>query len=61
MPNGPRSGARASSGPCLASSTTLALKEDPRPSRDGRRKVTKTFQILGITQKQYLGTYPQIF
>jgi len=33
VPNGPRSQARASSGPCPASSTTLPLEADPRPSR----------------------------
>jgi len=33
VPNGPRSPARASSGPCPASLTTLPLEEDPRPSR----------------------------
>jgi len=32
VPNGPRSQARASSGPCPASTTTLPLEEDPRPS-----------------------------
>ena len=33
VPNGPRSQARASSGPCPASLTALPLEEDPRPSR----------------------------
>jgi len=59
--NGHRSQARASSGPCPASSTTLPLEEDPRPSRGGSRKVSKTSQISGFTQDQYLGTYPKIF
>ena len=33
VPNGPRSQARDSCGPCPASSVTLPLEEDPRPSR----------------------------
>jgi len=33
VPNGPRSQARASSGPCPASLTALPLEGDPRPSR----------------------------
>jgi len=61
VPNGPRSQVRTYSGPCPAFSTTLPLEEDPRPSRGGRRKVTKTSQISGLTQDQYLGTYPKIF
>jgi len=61
VPNGPRSQARASSGPCPAISTTLSLQEDTRPSRGGSRKVTETAQISVITQDQYLGTYPKSF
>ena len=56
VPNGPWSQARASNGPCPASSTSLPLEEDPCPSRSGRRKVTKTSQISGSTQDQYLKT-----
>jgi len=33
----------------------------PPPVSGGRKKVTKTSQISGFTQNQYLGTYPKIF
>ena len=52
VPNGPQSQAQASSGPCPASSTTLPMEEDPRPSRGGGTKVTKTSQISDFTQDQ---------
>jgi len=61
VPSGPRSQARASSGPCPASSTTLPLEEDPRPSRGGSRKVTKTSQISGFTQFSTSGLIPRLF
>ena len=61
VPNGPRSQAQASSGPCPASSTTLPLEEDPRPSRCGSRKVTQISQISGFTQDQNHSTYLNIF
>jgi len=59
--NGPRSQARASSGPCPASSTTLPLEEDPRRSRGRSRNFRMTSQISGFTQDQDLGTSPRIF
>jgi len=48
VPNGPRTRARASSGTCPASSTTLPLEEDPRPSRAeaGRTLKLPRFQDL---------------
>jgi len=58
---GPQSQARDSSGPRLASSTTLSMEEDPRPSRVGSRKYARTSQTSGLTQYQYLGTYPGFF
>jgi len=60
VPNGPRSQARASSGPCPASLTALPLEGDPPPVSGGSRKITKTSKISGFTQNQYLGTYPNI-
>jgi len=42
VPNGPRSQAQASSGPCPASLTALPREGDPPPVSGASRKVTKT-------------------
>jgi len=61
VPNGPRSQARASSGPCPASLTALPLEEDPRPSRaeTGRSLRLPRFQDLPKTNTS--GLIPRIF
>ena len=61
MPNGPRSQARASSGPCPASSITLPLEENPRPSRTKAGKSPRLPKSQKFSQNQYLGTYPKLF
>jgi len=61
VPNGPRSQARASSGPCPASLTALPLEADPRPSRAEVGKSLRLPRFQDFTQNQYLGTYPKIF
>jgi len=49
VPNGPRSQARASSGPCPASSTTLPLEKDPRPTRaEAVRPFSFFFSLPGV-------------
>ena len=61
VPNGPRSQARASNGPCPASSIALPLEEDPRPSRAEAGKSPRLPKSQDLPQIQYLGTYPKSF
>jgi len=61
VPNGPRSRARASSGPCPASSTTLLLEEDPRPSRAEAGKSLILTRFRDMTETNTSGLIPRFF
>ena len=61
MPNGPWAQARASSGPFPAPPTIFSLEQHSHSSRVGRRRVTKTSQTSGLSQDQYVRTYPKKF
>jgi len=61
VPNGPRSQARASRGPCPASSTTLPLEEDPRPSRAEAGKSLRLPRFQKLPKISTSGLIPSIF
>jgi len=61
MPNGPRSQARASSGPCPASSNTLRLEEDPRPSRAEAGKSLRLPRFQDLPKISTSGLNPRYF
>ena len=61
VPNGPRSQARASRGPCPASSTTLPLDEDPRPSRAEAGKSPRLPKFQDLPKSSTSGLIPRFF
>ena len=61
VPNGPRSQARASSGPCPASQTAFPLEGDPRPSRAEAGKSLRLPRFQDLPKTNYRGTYPKLF
>jgi len=61
VPNGPRSQARASSGPCPASLTALSLEGDPRPSRAEAGKSLRLPRFQDLPKTNTLGLIPRFF
>jgi len=61
VPNGPRSQARASSGPCPSSSTTLPLEEDPRPCRAEAKKSPRLPRFQDLPKISTSGLTPRFF
>jgi len=61
VPNGPRSQARASSGPCPASLTALALEGDPRPSRTEAGKSLRLPDFQNLPKTNTLGPIQRFF
>ena len=61
VPNGPRSQARASSGPYRASSTTLSLEGDPRPSRAEAGKSRRIPRSQDLPKISASGLIPSFF
>ena len=61
VPNGPRSQARASSGPCPASLTALPLEGDPRPSRADAGKSLRLPRFQDLPKTNALGLIPRFF
>jgi len=61
VPNGPRSQARASSGPCSASLTALPLEGGPRPSRAEAGKSLRLPRFQDLPKTNTLGLIPRFF
>mgnify|MGYP000093891552 CR=1 FL=1 len=61
VPNAPRSQARASSGSCPASSTTLPLEEDPRPSQAEVGKSPRLPRSQDLPEISTSGLIPRVF
>jgi len=61
VPNGPQSQAWASSGRCPASSTTLSLEEDPRPSRAEARQSLRLPRFQDLPKTSSSGLIPIFF
>ena len=61
VPNGPRSQARASSGPCPASLTALPLEGDPRPSRAEAGESLRLPRFQDLPKTNTLGLIPRFF
>jgi len=61
VPTGPRSQARASSGPCPASLTALPLEGDPRPSRAEARKSSRLPRFQDLPKTITSGLIPRFF
>jgi len=61
VPNGPRSQARASSGPCPASLTALPLEGDPRPSRAEAGKSLRLPRFQDLLKTKTSGLIPRFF
>jgi len=59
VPNGPRSQARASSGPCPASLTALPLEGDPRPSRADAGESLRLRRFQDLPKTNTLGLIPR--
>jgi len=59
--NGPRSQARASSGPCPASLTALPLEADPRPSRAEAGKSLRLPRFQDLPKTNTSGLIPRFF
>jgi len=61
VPNGPRSQARASSGPCPASLTALPLEGDPGPSLAETRKSPRLPRFQDLPKTNTSGLFPRAF
>ena len=61
VPNGPRSQARAASGPCAASLTALPLKGDPRPSRAEAGMSPRLPRFQDLPKPNTSGLIPRFF
>jgi len=61
VPKGPRSQARASSGPCPASLTALPLEGDPRPSRAEEGKSLRLSRFQDLPKINTSGLIPSFF
>jgi len=61
VPNGPRSQARASSGPCPASLTALPLEGGPRPSRAVAGKSLRLPRFQDLPKTNTSGLIPRFF
>jgi len=61
VPNGLRSQARASSGPCPASLTALPLEGDPRPSRAEAGKSLRLPRFQDLPKTNTSGLIPRFF
>jgi len=61
VPNGPRSQARASGGPCPASLTALPLEGDPRPSRAEAGKSLRLPRVQDLPKTNTSGLIPRFF
>jgi len=61
VPNGTRSQARASSGPCPASLTALPLEGDPRPSRAEAGESLRLPRFQDLPKTNTLGLIPRFF
>ena len=61
VPNGPRSQAWASSGPCPASLTTVPLEGDPRPSRAEAGKSLRLPRFQDLPKTNTSGLIPRFF
>jgi len=61
VPNGPRSQARASSGPYPASLTAFPLEEDPRPSRAEAGKSPRLPRFQDLPKTNTSGLIPRFF
>jgi len=59
--NGPRSQARASSGPCPVSLTALPLEGDPRPSRAEAGKSLRLPRFQDLPKTNTSGLIPRFF
>jgi len=61
VPNGPRSQARAFSGPCPASLTALPLEGDPRPSRAEAGNSLRLPRFQDLPKTNTSGLIPRFF
>jgi len=61
VPNGPRSQARASSGPCPASLTAPPLEGDPGPSRAEAGKSLRLPRFQDLPKTSTSGPFPRFF